>query len=332
MIRVGVFGAGAIGAYVGARLAHGGADVTLVGRPSILEELGAHGAVLTDYRGFSRTARPRLAASADALAGVSHVIVAVKSGDTADAGAALAGVLAKDAVVVSFQNGVRNPEVLRTALPGRVVLAAMVPFNVVRQGEGRFHQGTSGTLAIEAHPRAMPLLAALERAGLPAVADADVARKQWGKLLVNLGNAVNALSGLPIRGMLARRGYRQVMAALFAEGEAMLREARIRPVLDMPTPARIVPAILRLPDRVFRYVLPVMAKVDDEARSSMADDLMRGRKTEVDFLNGEIVRLGASLGQAAPRNARIVELVHAAEGGAPPLGPEALLTALGLTG
>jgi 2-dehydropantoate 2-reductase len=330
-LHVGVFGAGAIGGYVGARLAQAGVPVTIVGRGAALEAL-RHRVRLSDHRGFTaEVAGLRASEDAASLAGASHVLVAVKSGDTEAAARALAGVLPRDAVVLSFQNGVRNAERLRALLPDHLVLAAMVPFNVVRDG-ARWHQGTSGTLAIEAHPRAAPLREALVRAGLPAVLDHDVARKQWGKLLVNLGNAVNALSGLPIRAMLADRGHRRAMAALFGEGEEALRRAGIRPVLDMPVPAWIVPRLLLLPDGLFRFVLPALAKVDDEARSSMADDLRRGRTTEVEVLNGEIVRLAEASGSAAPRNARIVALVREAERGAPPLSSAELLRALGVPG
>lgn len=320
---------GAIGGYVGARLAHAGTAVTLLARPSLVAELDAHGATLSDYQGFAAQVRG-LHATTDvaALADASCVLVAVKSGDTEEAARALAPVLRKDAIVVSFQNGVRNPEVLRAGLPGATVLAGMVPFNVVRSERGRFHQGTSGTLVIEAHPRAHALASALCDAGLPAITDAAIEGKQWGKLLVNLGNAVNGLSGVPIRTMLAQAGYRRVMASAFREGELLLRRARIHPRLEMPVPARVVPRVLRLPDVLFRYVLPVMAKVDAEARSSMSDDLSRGRATEVDYLNGEIVRLAERLGTTAPINARIVTLVHQAEQGARSLSAEELERAL----
>lgn len=330
-LHVGIFGAGAIGGYVGARLRRAGTRVTLLARPSVAEELRAHGATISDFRGFSASvsALP-VATEVEALRETSHVLVTTKSGDTESAARALERVIGEDTTVVSFQNGVQNPEVLRAALPGRTVLAAMVPFNVVRRDGGVFHQGTSGKLAIEAHPRAEPLALALVRAGLPAALDPHVEQKQWGKLLVNLGNAVNALSGVPIRTMLQSRGYRRVMAAVFGEGERTLRRATIEPVLDMPVPARLVPRILTLPDALFRLLLPVLAKVDAEARSSMADDLLRGRKTEVDVLNGEIVRLAERAGARAPINERIVTLVHAAENGAPPLTASALGRALEL--
>lgn len=329
-LHVGVFGAGAIGAYVGARLAHAGTRVTLLARPSLVRELDAHGATLSDYRGFSAHVEG-LHASDDVqvLRDATCVLVAVKSGDTEAAARALAPVLRPDAIVVSFQNGVRNPDVLRAGLlganvPRANVLAAMVPFNVVRSADGHFHQGTSGTLVIASHPGAVPLRDALISAGLPAVLDPAIEGKQWGKLLVNLGNAVNALSGVPIRTMIAKAGYRRVMASAFREAELLLRRAGIRPRLEMPVPARLVPRVLRLPDALFRFVLPVMAKVDAEARSSMSDDLMRGRRTEVDYLNGEIVRLAERLGTSAPINARIVELVHAAEAKDAADGPSSL--------
>jgi 2-dehydropantoate 2-reductase len=244
------------------------------------------------------------------------VLVTVKGGDTAAAGAALAPILRPDAVVVSFQNGVRNPDILRAALPDHRVLAGMVQFNVLRGDDGRFHQGTSGGLALErsADGAADSLARTLEAAGLPTRVEADIRGVLWGKLLVNLNNAVNALADVPIRRMLAERDYRRVMAAALREGVDAVTAAGIRPRLDPPVPARWIPTLLALPDALFKIAARPMIRVDPEARSSMWDDLARGRTTEIDALNGEIVRLAAEQGRTAPVNAAIVALVKQAEG------------------
>jgi 2-dehydropantoate 2-reductase len=305
-------GAGAIGCYLGGRLAAAGADVVLVGRAALAGEIAQHGLSLTDYRGAElRIAPERLTVATDAaaLAGCDFILVTVKGGDTESAGALLAPF---KATIISFQNGLHNAHRLRAALPGRSVLAGMVPFNVLREREARFHQGTNGRLAVERGASA--LVTALRAAGLPADEHDDMLPVQWGKLLVNLNNSVNALSGIPIQQMLAQRDYRRVMAACVREALSLLGAAGIRPVLEVKLPPRLVPSVLELPNWIFLRLARAMMHVDPQARSSMWDDLERGRKTEIDALNGEVVRLAERLGRAAPVNARIVELVRAAEG------------------
>ncbi|MFO0749344.1 MAG: 2-dehydropantoate 2-reductase [Myxococcota bacterium] len=329
--RVGVMGAGAIGCYVGGRLAAHGVPVVLVGRPSLAAEVAAHGLHLSDYRGWRADPSVALASDVAALADCDVVLVTVKSADTAAAGASLAPVLRAGAVVVSFQNGVSNADALRAALPGREVIQGMVPFNVLREDGARFHQGTSGKLALQSAAAVAPLVAALVAAGLPTSAHADMVGVAWGKLLMNLNNAVNALAGVPIKAMIAQRGYRRIMAACLREGLAALAAARIRPVLPIAAPARLVPMILGAPDFLFRVIARPMIAVDPHARSSMWDDLTRGRTTEIDVLNGEVVRLAARVGTAAPVNAAIVALVKAAEGhGSPSLSAADLAARLGL--
>lgn len=331
--RIGIMGAGAIGCFVGGRLAASGADVMLVGRPSINDELARHGLHLTDYRGLDQripAAALRVAMSADALADRDMVIVTVKGGDTSAVGRELARVLRAGAVIVSLQNGVNNPGLLRATCSHKV-LGAMVPFNVLRSGAGRFHQGTSGRIAVADDEDGRSLVALLVAAGLPARVVVDISGVLWGKLLVNLNNAVNALAGVPIKQMIGDRDHRLVMAAVLDEAVGTLGAARIRARLEPPVPARVVARMLTLPDALFSLIAPRIIKVDPAARSSMWDDLTRGRKTEIDALNGEIVRLAARVGTAAPVNAAIVALVKAAEGHGPPkLSARALRARVGV--
>jgi 2-dehydropantoate 2-reductase len=190
-----------------------------------------------------------------------------------------------------------------------------------------------GPIALEASsdPRGGELAAALRRAGLPVETPRDIAPDQWTKLLVNLNNAVSALSGAPTQRLLRDPGYRRLVAAVIDEGLGVLRAAGIRPAKLRGVPVEWMPRILRMPTPIVRLVTRAQARVDPEARSSMWEDLEKRRPTEVDYLNGEIVALADRAGIDAPLNRRIVDLVRDAEragAGSPQLLAEQLWSAL----
>ena len=308
MTRIVVFGAGAIGCWIGGRLAVGGADVTLVGRPRVLDEL-ARGLQVSELGGGQWTVHPALATE---VVDAELILVTVKSAQTADAARALAGTTG---TIVSLQNGVRNVPLLRAALPGRRVVAGMVPFNVVRRGPGSYHRGSGGTLKVENIDAAAPFTEACLRADLACELRDDMAAVQWAKLVMNLNNAINALSGLPLATELAQRAFRRVLAAAQREALGLLREARIRIARLTAVPPRWMPPLLELPDAVFHRLAGRVVAIDPYARSSMWDDLEARRPTEIPYINGEIVALAERLGTRAPINAALVELIGAAEAG-----------------
>ena len=311
-MKIAVFGAGAIGCWVGGRLAAGGADVTLIGRPRVLAEL-RDGLTVTELGDRKWTAHPTLSTEAAAARDAELVLVTVKGAATDEAGHALAN--HGTGAVISLQNGIHNATVLRAALPGRVVLAGMVPFNVARVASGTYHRGTSGELAVEAHPAVEPLVLAARAAELPLQTRGDMLAVQWSKLVMNLNNAINALSGKPLFEELADRNFRRCLAAAQREALAVL-DAANQPVAKLlALPPRWVARILPMPDWAFRRIATRVAAVDPLARSSMQDDFAAGRATEIEYLQGEIVTLAKSLGRRAPINAKLVLLVRAAEAG-----------------
>ncbi len=317
-MKVCVYGAGSVGCYVGGRLAATGATVTFVGRPRIADETAEHGLRLTDLHGAELRVPPdraRVITTAADLTGVGIVLVTVKSAATAAAAAELAAVARPGTVVISLQNGLRNAEILRRALPERIVLAGMVQFNVAHQGSGHFHAGTDGGLEVQANPALSPYLSAFDRAGLPLSRHAELAPVQWAKLLFNLNNAINALSGLPLRAELSDRGFRRCYALSLTEALRLLRRADLPVARLTPLPPGLLPRLISAPDPVFTRLAASMIKIDPYARSSMLDDLEAGLRTEVDELNGEVVRLAERLDDQAPVNARLVALVRAAETG-----------------
>ena len=310
--RVLVMGAGAVGCWIGGCLAASGVPVTFVGRPRVLDALGQHGLTLTDLDGGARSVAAEALNLTDAAAGDSPpslVLLCVKSGATAAAAADLDRVLPAGTPMVSMQNGISNAALAGAHAPRLIVLPGMVPFNVAELGPGRYHRGTTGTLAVQDHPLLRAWQPAFEAAGVPLSLHADLAPLQWGKLLLNLNNPLNALSGLPLRAQLLQRDHRVCMAALIDEGLAALRAAGIAPAKLTPLPPAALPTALRLPTPIFRLLASRMLRIDAKARSSMSDDLARGRSTEIDALCGEVVRLAKAHGFAAPANERISALV-----------------------
>jgi 2-dehydropantoate 2-reductase len=309
-----VAGAGSIGCFAGGLFASAGRRVSLLARPRVIEEIEGFGLTLTSLEGGSWHVAPQqleLSGDPKILAEASVVLVAVKSADTAEIADAIARHAPPQAVIVSLQNGVGNASVLRERLPGRKVLAAMVPFNVIAAGEGRFHRATSGDIVIERDDA--DTAARLSVPGLAIRATSDIAAVQWGKLLVNLNNAINALSGLPLREQLARRDWRGLFADQIAEGLEAVRAEGIRPVSPTPVPLGWTPHLLRLPDALFAIALAPAMKIDPQARSSMWEDLQRGRRTEIDYLQGVITEIAGRRALEVPLSRRIVALIREAE-------------------
>jgi len=246
----------------------------------------------------------------------------VKSGATGEAAKQIAKHGREGATVISLQNGVSNVDVLKRELGARfTVVRGMVPYNVAYLGDGHFHKGVAGDLYAEDRLEMRQLAASVGISPAALQLSDNMLGIAWGKLLINLNNAVSALSGLTLLEELRERDYRRVFAASMREGLRLLDRAGIEPAKVGAVGPRMLPWIVGSPDWLFNNVFLKKWKIDTKARSSMADDLAAGRKTEVDYINGELVQLAARLGKTAPINRKIVELVRKAEEGAPPWPP-----------
>lgn len=330
--KIAIAGAGSVGFYAGACLARAGCGIRLLARPDLCELAGRYGIATRDLSGPELVLPPhRVAATSDPRAALDNadlVIVTVKSKDTA-AVAKLIAVFAPPGVrVLSLQNGVANMDALRENLaPGQTAIAGMVPFNVVQARHEAhaplFTRATSGTVLIDA--RHAGLAGIINVPGLPVRAHADMPAVLWGKLVINLNNAVNALAGVPLREELSNRRWRHLLSDQIREALNILSAHHIAAArIEGLSPALIARA-LRLPNGLFRLAAARMLAISPDARSSMWDDLDRRRPTEIGYLQGEIVTLANSAGRAAPISRRIMALVRAAEAagaGSPRLTPE----------
>jgi 2-dehydropantoate 2-reductase len=324
--RIAVLGAGSVGCFIGGAWAAAGLPVSFIGRPRIAHDLRDYGLTLTDYAGWRAELHDvDYACVPAALADAEIILVCVKSGATADAADDIAEHGRDGAMVISFQNGVSNHDILEAVLGGRFrIVRGMIPYNVAYLGDGHFHKGVAGALFAEDRPETRTLAKRIGDGPAALRLSNDMLGLAWGKLLINLNNAVSALSGRTLIEELNQRDYRRVVAASQREGLALLRRAGIKPAKVGPVPPRLLPAVIGSPDWLFRNIFLKGWKIDARARSSMADDLAVGRKTEVDTINGELVRLAELLGSDAQINRKIVELIRAAEAGAEPWLPEAL--------
>lgn len=328
---IAIVGAGSIGCYLGGCLVNTNCKVVLVGRERIHKQLLAHGLTVTDWQGrHTKNAIEQFtfSTSMQSIEDADYILLTVKSGDTASAAESILHYLKPNAVIISFQNGVQNAAILQTTFPEHRIVKAMVPFNVLSRGEGKFHCGTEGNLAMEANiDEYADIVDIFAQGSLPISLYSKIDGVQWGKLIMNLNNAVNALSGIPLLQQLNDRAYRLVMKQVIAEALLVMKVAGIQPARTGKVIPSLMPYILGLPNFLFKRVASATLKIDPKARSSMYEDFVLKRKTEIDFLNGEIVSLANANGVHAPVNQAIVNLVKQAEqnqAGSPNLSPGAI--------
>lgn len=289
-MKIAVMGAGAVGCFFGARLHQAGHEVVLIGRPALVEAVRARGLHL-QMAGFDGFLPLQATTDPAAVAGADVVLLCVKSGDTEAAGAAIAPHLAPGAAVLSLQNGVDNAPRLsavlgRTAIPVAVYVAAGMagPGHVVHHGRGELVLGPT--------PDSDRIAAALEASGIPASVSADVDAALWSKLTINcVYNGLSALTQLPYGELVRGPGVPAVMRDLYEECVAVAAAAGVR-----------------LAPELWDAVQDIARSMAGQ-HSSTARDVAHGHASEIDHINGHVVRLGAQLGVPVPANRTVHALV-----------------------
>jgi 2-dehydropantoate 2-reductase len=293
-MNVAVVGAGAVGCYYGFLLAKAGHAVTLIGRPALVEAVGASGLVLERAAGTD-SVPVRATAEGAGVAGADLVLVCVKSGDTESAGAMIAPHLGPATTVLSLQNGVDNAERLAGVL-GRPVVPVAVYVATAMAGPGRVRHNGRGDLILGASTASEAIAAAFTAAGIPSTVSERALDALWGKLIMNCAyNALSALTQLPYGRLIQGEGVVASMTDVVQECVAVAGAAGVS-----------------VPTDVFDSVLALSVAMADQ-RSSTAQDLARGRPSEIDHLNGYVVRQGAALGIPTPANRMLHTLVKLAE-------------------
>ena len=295
-LKVAVMGAGAVGCYFGGMLARAGHDVTLIARPLHVDAIARAG-LRMETKTFD--AHVPLAASSDAQAvsGADLVLFCVKSTDTELAGAQIRPHLLPHTLVLCLQNGVDNADRLRTVLPPHQVAAAVVYVATEMAGPGHVKHHGRGELVIEPSSTSQAVAQALAGAGVPTEVSDNVRGALWLKLIINCAyNAVSAIAQKPYGQAVQGDGIRGVMRDVVDECLAVAQADGVNVPGDVHgTVARLVES---MPGQF----------------SSTAQDLARGKPTEIDYLNGLIVRRGQALGIPTPANRVLWALVKLLEG------------------
>jgi 2-dehydropantoate 2-reductase len=300
--NVAVMGAGAVGCYFGAMLARSGAKVRLIGRPATVDVVTRDGLLLNSLKFSERIA---LAATTEpaGVAGAGLVLFCVKSSDTEAAARAIAQHLAPGAVVLGLQNGVDNFERLRVAIVNPVVPAVVYvsaeiasPGVVRHNGRGDLVIGDPGPPGATALTIAQ-LAAHLDRAGIPTRVSDNILGELWVKLILNCAyNAISALGRSRYGPLMATPEICQVMREVVGEIVALAAAKGVRLAVDDP-----VAAVFQLGESI------------PGAISSTAQDIERGRPTEIDYLNGYVARESEARGLPTPVNRTLHALVKVLE-------------------
>jgi len=299
--RIAVVGAGAVGGYFGGLLARAGAPVVMIGRPAFVEAVKKNGLFL-DTLHFQGSVRVEASSELNAARDAEVVLFCVKTTDNAPTARALAPLVAPGAIVLSMQNGVDNVEQIRTAagmeaLPAVVYVAASVP------EPGRVKHVGRGDLVVGPESQKTKRIAALfAGANVGCRISENIDGELWTKLIWNCAlNAVSALGRAKYGQIAASADGRKVLETLVDEVLALARAAKVHlPGLEDPKTARA--GALKIASQMA------------ETFSSTAQDMQRGKRTEIDSLNGFISRRGAELGLPTPVNHALYTLVKLAEG------------------
>jgi 2-dehydropantoate 2-reductase len=299
--KIAVVGAGAVGGYFGGLLARAGAPVTMIGRPAFVEAVAKNG-IFLDTLHFQESVRVEVSTDLEAVRGARIVLFCVKTTDNSATARAIAPLLAPGALVLSMQNGVDNVEQIRdaaaiNALPTVVYVAASVP------EPGRVKHVGRGDLVIGPRNEKTERIAAVfSRANVPCRISENIQGELWTKLVWNC--ALNAASAL------GRAKYGNVAASADAW---KVVEAAVYEVLAVARAAEIHPPGLEDPKAALAGALKIATQMA-EALSSTAQDMNRGKRTEIDSLNGYVSCRGAELGVPTPVNHALYALVKLAEG------------------
>ncbi len=295
-MKFAVMGAGAVGCYYGGMVARAGHEVVLIGRAAHVDAVRRDGLRL-QAQAFDERVQVRADTEVAAAAGADVVLCCVKSPDTESAARALRPHLAPGTLVLSLQNGVDNAERLRAVL-AQEVLPAVVYVATEMAGPGHVRHHGRGELVIGPSARSAALADVFGAAGVPVQVSDNVAGALWAKLILNCAyNALSAIARQPYGPLVQGAGVAAVMRDVVDEGLAVARAEGVTLSGDMHEAVR------------------GLAGTMPAQLSSTAQDLLRGKPTEIDHLNGLVVRRGEARGVATPVNRALWALVKLIEAG-----------------
>lgn len=295
-MHIAVMGAGAVGAYFGALLARAGHNVTLIARPSHAQAIAQRGGLTVESRDFTGIIPLKAVSEPSGVAGADIILFCVKSADTESAGCEMRPHLSSSATVICLQNGVDNAERL-TPVIGRKAVPAAVYVATEMAGPGHVKHHGRGELVLGPSLASESIAKEFTQSGVPTTVSETVRAVLWEKLVLNCAyNALSAVPQLSYHRLLQVEGTHEVICDVVGECVAVAEALGIALPADMME--RTMALALAIPNQL----------------SSTAQDLARGKPTEIDYLNGYVVRKGRESGVPTPANLVLQVMVKLREG------------------
>lgn len=314
MQKIAVFGAGSTGCYLGTQLVLAGFDVSLVCREHLKQDIiENNGITISDYLGNRHhTIPPKLHTKPDNTQ-YDLIFITVKCHQLHAIVTDLINITHSKSTLIFMQNGIGSFDEIKPVLINRHCHFGITQFNIVRQNKTTFHKSTEGGFVFKKMPHTEIIQEKLAHKNFDCLLEDNMQATINGKLLLNLNNALNAISNIPIKQQLENKKNRRLLAAAMHEWLSVTKAMKAQ--LKTPTSVRpnVIPFILSLPNWLFKRLAKKMINIDPHARSSMWDDIQLGKKTEIDYLNGAVVRIGKQHDIETPVNQYIVKQIKQLE-------------------
>ncbi|WP_299571612.1 2-dehydropantoate 2-reductase [uncultured Shewanella sp.] len=322
-MNIAIFGAGSTGCYLAGELLMAKQNVSLICRERIKHSIiDNQGITLTSYQGLHQKVMPTaLITEIEANTPTFDLIfVTLKCHQLSNITEQLLQLTHKQSTIVLMQNGLGSFDEITQALSkypeqSRFVIQGITPFNVLQKELATFHKGTEGEFIFANTPHTQTVHQAMLSNGLSCTLVDDMAPIIYGKLLLNLNNALNAITDVPIKQQLSQAPTRKLLSLAMKEWLNVCKKAHLPLAQFTKVKPQWLPLILSLPDFLFTLLARQMLDIDPEARSSMWEDIQANRKTEIEYLNHAVVKLGQQHQVATPVNAAIVTAVNKLEQG-----------------
>lgn len=315
-MRLAIYGAGSTGCYLGGLLKLCGHDVSLICRERIRNAIvEAEGITLRDFTGQNVKVMPDSLITTLDTECFDAVFVTLKCYQLESALPDLKKLAERGCECIFMQNGLGSFEQARQSLPPEACKQGITPFNVLSLPGAVFHRGTAGSLIFEESSVSRLVAPQLEKLGFETQLFRDMRPVVYGKLLLNLNNALNAIADVPIKQQLEDRRLRTVLGRAQEEWLQVAQHEQVKLERFTKVAPKRLPFILKLPNWLFLRLAKSMLEIDPQARSSMWEDIQAQRKTEIEYLNLAVATKAKTLGLRAPVNQGISELILKKEQG-----------------
>jgi 2-dehydropantoate 2-reductase len=320
-MRIAVVGAGAIGSVIGGLLSNAKEDVTLIGRRSHVEAINKNGLIIDSVNGPLQV-KVKAAEHLDFRPEL--VLLTVKTQDVEEAAREIRP-LVSGVPIVTIQNGIQSDNIVSSIFGKENILSCVIMFNVIFLESGKVtisaFSGVSNNVSILIGSpyglggKKLEDITALLNKAIPTRTTNNIASAHCTKLLLNLNNSIQVVTGLSIQDIYNYPSVRIFSIKLMREGLQALKSAGMEIASIPGLPLSLIKLIAKMPLPIASKILKRQTKTTGSVpvQSSTLQSIKRGVKTEIDYLNGEIVRLGKQSGMKTPYNSFIVDLVHQVE-------------------